>query len=213
MTDYPCKVKLCGLRTEADVRAAVELGADAAGFVLSESPRRVRPDEAARLRRLLPETVSGHAVFGPDDPETVAREFRASGLGVAQVHGPDDEAYWEALAGLPFLRAFRVRGPETLEEIRRFVARFRHETFLLDAYVPGVPGGTGESFDWSLARQASRYGRVILAGGLTPANVGEAVAAAQPYMVDVSGGIESSRGVKDHSLMRQFVAAARAARA
>lgn len=245
-----CRIKFCGLRTEDDVRLAVELRADAIGFVLSESPRRVTPEQARHLRDTAIDAASSiraasaidpatHAasaidpapstgaamdatpaidadstraprvcgVVGPLPVAEVVALYHDAAVDVMQVHGPDDPAYWDALAGtgVPVLRAFRMRGRATLQVIRES----RLPRVLLDAYKPGVPGGTGETFDWSLAREAGAWTEVILAGGLTPGNVRDAVAAADPWMVDVSGGIESAPGVKDPARMRAFAEAVR----
>lgn len=208
----PCRFKFCGLRTRSDVRLAVELGAEAIGFVLSESPRRIDPGEARwlweseidRITRAKP-LVCG--VVGPLAVEEVVALYHASGVDVMQVHGSEERAYWDALTaeGIPWLRAFRMRGRETLQSIRESTLPW----VVLDAYKPGVPGGTGETFDWALAREARAWTEVILAGGLTPENVREAIAAADPWMVDVSGGIESAPGRKDPARMRAFAEAVR----
>lgn len=245
-----CRIKFCGLRTQEDVRLAIELGADAIGFVLSESPRRVTPEQARLLREIAvnaasvirdatsidpathaasvndPAPSTGAAidatpaidadsprvprvcgVVGPIPVAEVVALYRASGVDVMQVHGNEDAGYWDALteAGIPFLRAFRMRGRDTLRALRES----RLPRVVLDTYKPGVPGGTGETFDWSLAREAGAWTEVILAGGLTPANVREAITAADPWMVDVSGGIESAPGVKEPARMRAFAAAVR----
>lgn len=199
------RIKFCGLRREEEVRLAIELGIDAIGFVLTPSPRQVTPEHCRLLRSQVPSWIQTHAVFGPIAPEEIRSLFRATGVDIAQVHGPDDPSYWEALRGIPRIRAFRVHGPETLA----LIASSGEEIFLLDAFLPDVPGGTGARFDWNLAREARKWGRVILAGGLTPQNVVEAIRMAQPYMVDVSSGIESSPGMKDPEAMCAFVRAVR----
>lgn len=201
-----CKIKLCGLRTEEDIHVAAELGVDAIGLVLTQSPRQVTPLEAETLRALVPASIRVHGVFAGDSPDTI-RALHEQGLfDVAQVHGPDlSDPYWDELATVPLIHAFRVKGPETLAELEAL----RGETILLDAYVPGLTGGTGQTFDWYLARQASEYGTIILAGGLTPENIADAITIAAPAMVDVSGGIEREKGVKDHARMRAFVKAVR----
>lgn len=204
----PCRIKLCGLRTPADVATALALRVDAVGFVLSDSPRRVTPAEAKALRGPIPPTVTVHAVTGPETPATLRAWYAASGADLLQVHGPEQEpAYWTALADLPVLRGFRLRDETTLAAIHASGL----PRFLVDAYVPGLAGGTGVACDWALARKAGALGRMILAGGLTPANVAEAITTARPWMVDVSGGIESTKGIKDHDRMRAFVAAVREA--
>ncbi len=205
---YACGVKLCGLKTPEEVDLAVALGVQAVGFVLSESPRQVTARAACALGARVPEGVRTHAVFGPEAPARVRAWLAETGLDVAQVTASEeDEAYWEALAGVPVIRGFRVRGRETLDLLQAV----QGEEFLLDAYVPGQAGGTGTCFDWDLAREARHLGRMILAGGLTPENVGEAIRTARPHMVDVSGGIERQRGRKDPARMRAFVEAATAA--
>ena len=202
-----CKIKLCGLRSEADVQLAVELGVDAVGFVLTESPRQVAEEQCRHLRRLVPSQVAVHGVFAADAPGRIRKLVQTCQLDIAQVHGPeDDPAFWETLSGLPLIRAYRVRDRGVLSLLRADPRK----VFLLDAYVPGKPGGTGETFDWGIAREATALGKVILAGGLTPQNVAAAVGEARPWMVDTSGGIEKEKGVKDHDLMRAFVKAVRA---
>jgi phosphoribosylanthranilate isomerase len=205
---YACRIKFCGLRAKPEIALAAELGVQAIGFVLTPSPRQVTPEQCLNLRGWVPTSIRVHGVFAHEDPQLIRRLQRECGLDVVQVHGPEeDPAYWDALAGLPLIRAFRVRGSDILS----LLEPYRGQEFLLDAWVPGKAGGTGDRFDWNLARQASDYGQMILAGGLTPENVAEAIRVAQPWMVDVSSGIERERGVKDPDLMRAFVAAVRGA--
>lgn len=211
VTHAPCKIKLCGLKTVAAVRRAVELDVAAIGFVLTDSPRQISPAQCADLRALVPEKITTHGVYANADPAFIRETMTACNLDVAQIHGaetlPNNAAdFWNRLADIRAIRAFRVRGTETLADLQNV----RGETFLLDAYVPGVAGGTGKTFDWKLARAASEFGRVILAGGLTADNVASAINTARPWMVDVSGGIESAPGLKDLCRMEKFVAAARA---
>lgn len=201
------KIKFCGLRTEEDVREALACGVDAVGFVLTESPRHIDEDTCRRLRLLVPKDVMVHGVFAKDDPAEIARLVKVCNLDIAQVHGPDDdEAFWRSLAGLPLVRAYRVRGEEVLSRLEAE----RGRRFLLDAYVPGVAGGTGTTFDWGIARQAAEIGELILAGGLNASNVADAIRAVRPWMVDVSGGLERQKGVKDYARMRAFAEAVRA---
>ncbi len=203
----PPRIKFCGLQTPEDVAVACAAGAWAVGFVLTEGPRRVSVSACRELAQTVPEGVTKVGVFTHEPPKEIREAVDACGLDLVQVHVEaleDPQAY----AGLPLVRAFRVRGPETLRKL----AAVRGELFLLDAYVRGRPGGTGASFDWTLARRAAAYGRVILAGGLTPENVAEAVRTARPWAVDVSSGVERTRGVKDHDRMRAFAQAVRGAR-
>lgn len=200
-----CRIKFCGLRTETDVEVACACGVWAVGFVFTESPRRVDPDRARALVQAVEPGVETVGLFTHEPLAEVRRVAARLGLDRIQIHRVLSPAEREDCADLPLLPVFRVQGPESLAAL----AAVRGGTFLLDTYVPGVAGGTGERFDWTLARRAAAWGRVVLAGGLTPENVGAAVAVAAPWGVDVSGGIEASRGVKDHSRMRAFAAAVR----
>ncbi len=205
---YRCRIKFCGLRSAADLEAALALGVDAVGFVLSESKRRIEPEACRELHARLPASLPGLGVVGPLPARRITALFAASGVSRMQITVPEDaDGYWETLAEVPHLRAYRVQGPQTLA----LVEAAGLDRFVLDAYVPGLPGGTGTTFDWALAAQATRLGEVILAGGLTPENVGEAIRRVRPWMVDVSGGIEDESGVKDPRRMAVFVQAVRRA--
>jgi phosphoribosylanthranilate isomerase len=203
------RVKICGLTRIEDVQAAVAAGADAVGFVfVPETPRHVTVEWAAELRRQVPPFVSAVGLFVNVAPEQVLETVRAVRLDAVQLHG--SETPEEAAACQPHVRvikAFRVRGSETLGELAQY--REAADAFLLDAWVPGVHGGTGARFDWGLAVQALSAGRpVILAGGLNPGNVAEAVRTVRPFAVDVSSGVESGPGRKDAVMIRDFIAGA-----
>ncbi|QFZ21594.1 phosphoribosylanthranilate isomerase [Saccharothrix syringae] len=197
-------VKLCGLRTEADVEVAVGAGADAVGFVLTESPRRVDVDTARRLVREVPPDVLAVGVFRGVGAAEVRRLAEESGIGAVQLHGDyPREAFDEvAAAGVRLLRAVALT-PGT--DVR--VGAYGEDMLLLDSPV----AGSGERWDLTALDAARPEGRWLLAGGLGVHNVAEAVTRARPWGVDVSSGIEASRGVKDHGLMREFVVAARSA--
>ncbi|WP_433259996.1 phosphoribosylanthranilate isomerase [Actinosynnema sp. CS-041913] len=197
-------VKLCGLRTTADVNAAVDAGADAVGFVLSESVRRVDPDTARRLVREVPPHVLSVGVFKGVGAAEVRRLAAESGVGAVQLHGDyPPEAFDEvSAAGVPLVRAVTLTADTDVR-----VGAFGEHMLLLDSPV----AGSGERWDLTALDGARPQGRWLLAGGLGVGNVAEAVARARPWGVDVSSGIEAGRGVKDHGLMREFVAAARAA--
>ncbi|MEO6090076.1 MAG: phosphoribosylanthranilate isomerase [Umezawaea sp.] len=194
-------VKLCGLRTEADVAVAVEAGADAVGFVFTTSARRVDLDTAKRLVAAVPPTVLTVGVFA-GVPATVAGELAvAAGVGAVQLHGDYPREAFAELADLPveLVRATALTADTDLR-----VGAYGEDYLLLDSPVPG------SGHRWELDALATRPdGRWLLAGGLDVANVADAITRAQPWGVDVSSGIESSRGVKDHGLMRAFTAAAR----
>ncbi|MBW4718533.1 phosphoribosylanthranilate isomerase [Saccharothrix obliqua] len=195
-------VKLCGLRTAEDVAVAVEAGADAVGFVFAASPRQVDLETARRLVREVPPGVLTVGVFARMGAAEVRRLAEASGVAAVQLHGDYPKAAFDevAVSGLRLLRAVALK-PDT--DVR--VGAFGEEMLLLDSPI----AGSGERWDLSALNAARPQGRWLLAGGLEVGNVAEAVARARPWGVDVSSGIESSRGVKDHALMRAFVAAAR----
>ncbi|RKT54825.1 phosphoribosylanthranilate isomerase [Saccharothrix australiensis] len=195
-------VKLCGLRTTADVATAVDAGADAVGFVFSPSARQVDPATAGRLVREVPPHVLSIGVFSGVPAAEVRRLAVESGVGAVQLHGAYPKAAFDEVStsGLPLVRAVALT-PGT--DVR--VGAHGEEMLLLDSPVPG----SGERWDLTALDGARPEGRWLLAGGLGVRNVAEAVARARPWGVDVSSGIESSRGVKDHGLMREFVAAAR----
>lgn len=197
-------VKVCGLRTEADVATAVSAGADALGFVFGESVRRVEAGLARRLVAGVPEHVLSVGVFGGVAVPDVRRMALESGVGAVQLHGHYPRAAFEELATLP-VRLVRATTLTTGTDVR--VGAYGEELLLLDSPV----AGSGERWDLSMLDGARPRGRWMLAGGLTPDNVATAIAAARPWGVDVSSGVESRRGVKDHGRIREFVRAAREA--
>lgn len=193
-------MKICGLRTEADVDCAVTAGADAIGFVLTDSPRRVTVDEATRLVAAVPPEVLSVGVF-LGMPVAEVREVAAkTGLGAVQLHGRGySAADFAALTGLGvrLVRATSTDG-EPVE-----VGAFGEDLVILDS----PRAGSGEQWTWSALR--GQRGRWLLAGGLRPDNVSEAIETVQPWGLDVSSGVESARGTKDHGLIREFLAVAR----
>jgi phosphoribosylanthranilate isomerase len=194
------KVKICGITSPEDALFAAEAGADALGFVFYEgSPRHVFPETVMEIISALPPFVTTVGVFVNAPPAEIREVLALTGLDVVQLHG--DEPPEEASLFPRVIKAFRVRDVTVLEEIRRF----RASAYLLDTYDPDVPGGTGKSFNWEIAREAARFGPVILAGGLTPGNVAEAVRTARPYAVDVSSGVEAEKGKKDPEKVRLFI--------
>ena len=205
------RVIICGLTNPKDALVAAEAGADFLGFIFyPPSPRYVTPERACRIIeavRRSPFAVHFVGVFVDDEPSTVRKVMARSGLEYAQLHGAEPPETVTTLMdwGLSVIKAFRVRDVASLAEI----GRYRATAYLLDAYVPGQPGGTGHTFDWALAVQAGQYGPIILAGGLTSANVAQAVRATHPWGVDVSSGVEAEPGRKDADRMRRFVAAAK----
>jgi phosphoribosylanthranilate isomerase len=204
------QVKICGITNLDDALAAAEAGARLLGFnFYPRSPRYVAPGEARRIVESLPPGVEGYGVFvNEQGPEAVRAVAREAGLSAVQLHGDESPEFCDSLGGLFTIKALRV-GPGFEARSARL---YRTDAVLLDAYSGEAYGGTGKTFDWSLARETREaVGKLFLAGGLTPDTVAAAVKAVRPYAVDVCSGVESSPGRKDHALLRRFVEAARAA--
>lgn len=203
------RIKICGLTRAEDAAAAVSAGADALGVVLAPSKRRVTLDEAAEVFADVPPLVARVGVFVDAHADEVWEAVARLGLAAVQFHG-DEAPETCATAPVPVIKALRV-GPDFSAE-RADAYRGAVSALLLDTFVPGEQGGTGVAFDWyDVAGRLPRWAPVLLAGGLGPANVGAAIRALRPYAVDVSSGVESAPGVKDHRSIDAFVAAVRAA--
>ncbi|MHB0974837.1 MAG: phosphoribosylanthranilate isomerase [Thiobacillus sp.] len=202
------RVKICGITRLQDLHAACEAGADALGFVFYESsPRHVSVETAAALMRALPPFVQSVGLFVNAGPAFIERVLRAAPLDLLQFHGDESPADCVRY-GRPFIKAVRVnRDTDLLKCAADFDAA---RGLLLDAFVPGVPGGTGERFDWGLI-PSDFPGPIILSGGLTPDNVAEAVQRVRPWAVDVSSGVEASKGIKDAQKIARFIANAKEA--
>jgi phosphoribosylanthranilate isomerase len=199
------RIKICGITRREDAQLAVELGAAALGFnFYPPSPRYIEPAAAKAIMAKLPPFVTPVGVFADErDGEHVAEVARQAGVTVVQLHGPQFPPLTGGLADFPLIRAVAVKEgfqPESLKELAG-------NAFLLDAFDPKLLGGTGKSFNWALAREANRLGAVILAGGLTPENVGEAIRVARPFAVDVASGVEAAPGKKDPGKLHAFFAA------
>ena len=209
-------VKLCGFTQPEDVQEAVAAGADYIGLVFVPSARCVSLYRAARLVRAADDAgFTGRVVgvFADADLREVERAVQTCRLAVVQLHGAESGGYARAISSLcEVWKAVRVRPGWTTATLDDAISDYQRMPLLLDAFVPGVPGGTGVAFEHSLAAPLARQRQVILAGGLTPDTVAAAIVAVQPYGVDVCSGIESSTGEKDHSLLRAFVQAVRSAR-
>ncbi|MGC3873559.1 phosphoribosylanthranilate isomerase [Halomonas sp. GXIMD04776] len=194
------RVKICGLTREEDVDAAVAAGVDALGFVLwPGSQRAIDAGRLAHLAARVPAFVTRVGLFVDQRPEFIHR--CEAYLDLVQYHGDESPALC-AQTARPWIKALRMRDGLDLQAAAQAYDEARG--LLLDAYKPGVPGGTGDTFDWSRI-PATHAKPVILAGGLTAANVGEAIRAVRPYAVDVSGGVERSRGIKDPARIRAFI--------
>lgn len=203
--EIPTRVKICGITRWEDAKLAVKLGAAALGFnFYPPSPRYIDPAAARAIILQLPPLITVVGVFANEaDDERVARVARESRVTAVQLHGPQFPPLNKALAEFTRIRAVAVINEFQPERLRDLSG----EAFLLDAFDAELPGGTGRSFNWALARGANRFGTIILAGGLTPENVGQAIREVRPFAVDVASGVESGPGEKDPAKMRAFFAA------
>jgi phosphoribosylanthranilate isomerase len=196
------RIKICGLTREIDVRDASAGGADALGLVFySPSPRYVSAARAAQLLQSFPPFVSSVGLFVNASVDEVRLVLKQVRLDILQFHGDESPQYC-AQFGIPFIKAVRVRpGLDLLQYAETYGAA---KALLLDAYVDGIPGGTGASFDWSLIPPNLPL-PIILSGGLSATSVGLAVQTIRPYAVDVSSGVESAKGIKDKQKMYDFI--------
>lgn len=198
------RVKICGITDLADALDAIAAGASALGFVFYKpSPRYVSPQLAADIIRQLPPFVTTVGLFVNASQAEVIQVLEQTGIDLLQFHGDEPEVFCRGFAR-PYIKAFRVRpGLDVMQQVALYPSA---RGVLLDAYRPGVPGGTGEVFDWALI-PATLAPQVILAGGLNADNVAEAISQVTPYAVDVSGGVEAAPGRKDRARINAFMAA------
>ncbi len=201
-------VKICGITSPADAIAAAEAGADAIGLMFYEkSPRHITITTAAEIVRQLPPYLIKVGVFVDAEEDFILRAIGECGLNITQFHGTESPEFC-SLFPVMTLKAFRIKDASSLAALPEYPT----DAWLLDACVEGLPGGTGVKFNWDLAVEANRFGRpIFLAGGLTPENVADAVRKVRPYGVDVSSGVESSPGKKDHAKVKAFVRAVKEA--
>jgi phosphoribosylanthranilate isomerase len=195
------RVKICGITSPDDARVAVEAGADALGFVFyDKSPRNINPLLAAKIIAGLPPFVQTVGLFVNEETEKIAWTADFCGLDLVQLHG-DEEPEECAELSRRVIKAFRIQNIQSIEPMQKYQVA----GYLLDAWCPDCYGGTGKTFNWEMAAAAKQYGPIILAGGLTPDNVAEAIAQVHPYAVDVSSGVESAPGKKDADKVREFI--------
>ena len=197
------RVKICGVTNPEDAEAAAELGADAIGLNFYErSPRYIDSGVASRIVEALPAFVSVVGVFvNHPNPEGLEDLALSLGLHAVQLHGNESPDYCSMIQRVKVIKAFRVDSTFRLESVKNY----SNTIFLLDSGSGVQFGGTGKVFDWNQADGANAFGWIVLAGGLTPDNVGQAVSRLRPYGVDVSSGVESSPGKKDYDKMRRFI--------
>ncbi|MFT4822587.1 MAG: phosphoribosylanthranilate isomerase [Halioglobus sp.] len=202
------RIKICGITRPEDARVAAASGADAIGLVFyAKSPRAVSVEKARECIKALPPLVTVVALFVNETAENIGQILRQVPIDVLQFHGDETPEFCEQF-GRPYLKALRVRSSEEIAQACEIFRTAR--ALLLDAWVEGVPGGTGQTFDWSMA-QGSFSLPLILAGGLNSDNVGGAIELLKPSAVDVSGGTESSPGIKSAASTKGFVEAVRSA--
>ncbi|HLG15817.1 MAG TPA: phosphoribosylanthranilate isomerase [Blastocatellia bacterium] len=204
------RIKICGVRSVDEARTALDLGADALGFNFwPRSPRYISPDNARQVISQLPPVAAFIGVFVDEDAQRIINIAAQVGLGAVQLHGDESPEFCALLGSIKVIKALRVGRDFDIARIRDY----RASAILLDARVEGNYGGTGHSFDWDVAVAAKQFAPIILAGGLTAENVGDAIRRVQPLAVDVCSGVEAEPGRKDPLKMRAFVSAVRAANA
>ncbi len=195
------RIKICGITNPEDALFATDLGVDALGFVFySKSPRYIEPKEAHKIIQLLPPFLTKVGVFVNETTARVNEIIELTGIDIVQLHGQEPPEYCQKLER-KVIKAFRIASNFNLEQ----VGAYKVDAYLLDTYVKGIYGGTGESFDWEIAKRAKRYGRIILAGGLNPENIEAAIQQVRPYAVDISSGVEIRPGKKDRRKLEQLV--------
>ena len=201
------KAKVCGITNPKDGAFAAESGADAIGLVFAESPRKVSVEEAREIAAALPDGVLKVGVFVNEEPEEVLRIAREVGLDYAQLHGDEapETVTFLREAGVKVMKALRVRDEGSLAALDGYGA----DLVMLDAWSEKARGGTGERFDWALAKSLRGRGNIVVSGGLSPENVREAISFFEPYGVDASSSLEETPGKKDEERVRRFVSAAK----
>jgi phosphoribosylanthranilate isomerase len=201
------KVKVCGITNPEDGAFAVESGADAIGFVFAKSPRKLSVEQAREIAATLPDSILKVGVFVDEEPEEVLRIAHEVGLDFAQLHGDESPETVTFLreGGVKVMKALRVRDADSLAALDRYGA----DLIMLDAWSEKVRGGTGERFDWALAKSLKGRGNIVVSGGLGPENVREAISFFEPYGVDASSSLEETPGMKDGERVRRFVSAAK----
>ncbi len=207
------KIKICGITTPEDALFSCSAGADALGFNFSrKSPRYIQPDLAREIIRLLPPFVATAGIFVEQEPEEINEICRRCNLDAAQLHS--DRYTVEktlAVSGTRIIRAFRTSPDFSTDIVRNYSDTTGITSFLFDAYRKGQPGGTGERIEQETAKRIVKetedLGHVILAGGLNPDNVADAIMTIRPYAVDTASGVEKSPGIKDHQKIMAFIAA------
>jgi len=195
------KVKICGITNKEDALYAAGCGANALGFIFYEkSPRYIEPDDAKTIIAALPPFVTTVGVFVNKDFNDIRDITLLTGVTVVQLHGDESPSYCNLVEG-KLIKAIRVKNDSSIEGLKKYDV----DAFLLDSFDKNSFGGSGLTFDWKLAEKAKQYGKIILAGGLTPDNVEEAVKKVAPYGVDVNSGVEKKPGIKNKNKVKEFI--------
>ena len=199
------KVKICGITNIDDAAAAASFGADALGFIFWEkSPRYIKVDSVARIISELPPFITKVGVFVNETLDNIKRTAQEARLDCVQLHGDETVEFASmvrAATNLSIIKVVRVKDALDIDGIERY----RASAYLLDTFNPKAMGGTGEVFDWDIAIEAKKKGRIILSGGLNPDNIADAVKRVEPYAVDVGSGVELRPGKKDHEKIKSFI--------
>jgi len=196
------RVKICGITRPEDAKQAAQQGADAIGLVFyNKSPRAVDVEKAKSIVKELPAFVTRVGLFVNMPRNEILQILTDVSLDMLQFHGDESAADCRGY-NKPYIKALRMK--ESIDIAKQADHYSDAAAILLDSYQPGIPGGTGKAFDWNLIPQ-EMGNSLILAGGLGVENVAESIAKVHPYAVDVSGGVESEKGIKDHSLIRDFI--------
>jgi phosphoribosylanthranilate isomerase len=202
------KVKVCGMTNLKDAMVAVEEGADAVGFIFyKKSPRSVTMKTVREIILELPPFVDTVGVFVDETAEQINKIADSCNLDIIQLHGDESPTFCKRIRRR-VIKAFRVKDMQSVKKL----SSFQVSGFLLDTFSKDLHGGTGKVFDWNLALPAKKFGPVIMAGGLTPNNVQQAIRQVRPYGVDVCSGVESAPGIKDHKKIKAFLKNAKAGR-
>ena len=195
------RIKICGITNPEDALFAADLGVDALGFVFyPQSPRNIEPKKARKIIQQLPPFLAKVGVFVNETAARVNEIIELTGIDVVQLHGQEAPEYCQRFER-KVIKAFRIAPDFDPAQIEVY----KVAAYLLDTYLTGICGGTGEVFNWEIAKRAKQYGRIILAGGLNPENIKEAICQVEPYGVDISSGVEIRPGEKDKRKLEQLV--------
>ncbi|MFZ7102854.1 MAG: phosphoribosylanthranilate isomerase [Peptococcaceae bacterium] len=205
-------IKICGLTNREDAEAAAALGTDALGFIFAAGKRQAERERVKEIIALLPEKVEKIGVFLDQDRDYVRETLTYCRLTGVQLHGSESPRYCRQFRDFTVIKAFRVDEKRGWDDIRQYVEEEAVHRILLDTYVAGLAGGTGQTFPWSLIKSRHTWSDIplIIAGGITPANVSRAIATGEPFGIDVGSGVELEPGKKDRKKMRQLIIQARA---